>query len=331
MKRQNDLKKQIALFDAIRSNETKQNLAETVSQLLEMSIDPAYKRISGKVPLTFTELRIIRDHFGISIDRVLDGCPESGIKIYNAPIDISDTEGYNEFLKQLIGRMRELNTSSMEFMYTAHGIPIHHACPYPELVFFRLFACKDTLHQPGVSYTAFCNSLDREKILSLYQQLYDHSIQIPSTEIWCSQTVDQILSRIKYFYEVGAFGHSDTPLFILSQVQLLLNTVHQYAKSGFKDAKKRIPFRMYVCSVDPDYDILLAMKDAQPYYSITQILNSRFGTFEQTLCNNTWKWVNDLKTKSVHISGISSFKEMEQFFQSSKAKIERMTDEITTK
>jgi hypothetical protein len=139
------------------------------------------------------------------------------------------------------------------------------------------------------------------------------------------------LSRIKYFHDAGAFGHSYMPLLLLSQTATLLDAVRESALSGFKDTDGKVPFRVYLCSVDPDCDILLAMKDAYPYYSITQVLNNRFGTFDQTLCDGTKRWMDDLKTRSVQIRSSSAFKEREQFFQTSKAKIDYLVNEIKHK
>jgi hypothetical protein len=329
MKKQAASEEQIALFEAIRPKASRQGLAADISNLLEVSIDPAYKRISGKIHLTLPELKLIRDRFGISIDRLLDGYPETGIKTYSAPMDILNMEDYHEFLKKQVNRLGALNMPGMEFLYSAHDFPLDRACLYPELILFHIYAGKDSLHQPGMSYAAFCNSLDREQVMSLYRQLHDYSVQIPSTEIWHNQTVDRILNRIKYFHDSGAFGHSDIPLRLLSQIQELLNTVHQHAISGFQDADGKVPFRMYVCAVDPDYDILLALKDTHPYYVITPVLNNHFGTFDQTLCNGARQWMDDLKVKSIRISGSSAFREKEQFFRSAKAKIDHLANEIT--
>jgi hypothetical protein len=180
-----------------------------------------------------------------------------------------------------------------------------------------------------MSYANFCNGLNKAGIVSLYQQLRDHSLRIPSTEIWCNQTVDHILSGIKYFYDTGAFEHRDVALLLLNQVQHLLNAVHQYVKAGYMNAAQKVPFRMYVCEVDTDYNILLATENALPYYTITHVLNNRFGTPDRTLCDSTHRWVVDLKAKSTRISGLSSIKEREQFFRSAEDKIKHLTDKIT--
>jgi hypothetical protein len=130
---------QIALFEAIRSKTGKQGLAETIRNLLKTSITPAYKRISGEVLLTLPELKIIRNHFGISIDAILDGSATGNPKIHIIPVDVSDMESCRNFLKWLIDKLDKLNMGEMKFTYTAHDIPVYHICPYHELAFFASF------------------------------------------------------------------------------------------------------------------------------------------------------------------------------------------------
>src|SRR4051812_8026364 len=64
---------QMSLFQHIRSVLPQNlSLADEVAEILDVSIDSAYRRIRGEKQLSFEEIQKLSDHFKISVDKILN-------------------------------------------------------------------------------------------------------------------------------------------------------------------------------------------------------------------------------------------------------------------
>jgi hypothetical protein len=324
------MKEQKLLFEIIKSKIPGNcRLADVIEEVLNVSTHSAYRRIRGDQELSFSELKKICEHFNLSMDEILNNRSSKGVLFHNTPIDPLDKGVYFDFLKRRTNRWEMLKSASdVEFVCTAHDIPFYHAYQYPELIFFRLFATKCIMYNLSMSYDSFCNDLEKEKIASIFLQIRNNTLLIPSSEIWCEQTIDSILKLLAYHYETGAFKTKDTARLLLSQLANLLDSVQQYAIDGFKDAERKIPFSMYVCSTSIENNILLAKYRNNFFCSVKLYLNNSIETYNSTHGYETKRWIDDMISKSTLISGGTSAKERLRFFGSSKTRIQQLMDKI---
>ena len=165
------MEEQKRLFEIIKSKLSEQlNLADTIEELLNVSSDSAYRRIRGETELTFSELKTICEKFNLSMDEFLHLRSNQGVLFQYTPVDLSNQESYLIQLKQRLSFWNQLKSASVKkCYYTATDVPFFHYYKYPELAFFRLFAWNEIITRSTVSFSEFCNGLEKERIILTYR------------------------------------------------------------------------------------------------------------------------------------------------------------------
>ena len=327
------MEEQIRLFEVIKQKiSDRQRLADVIEELLGMSSDSAYRRIRGETELTISELKKICDKFSLSMDEILNYKSNQGALFRYDPVNLMETDVYINRAKRIADSLNNIKSASeKEIIYTARTIPLYHLVLYPELAYLNLYSWSNIFQdnaQKSISYDDFCSNLDKERILSAYQQVHHAHMSIPTKEIWTVQTVGVTLKLLEYFYTTRAFGKKNTVLFLLDQLALLIDTVNQYADDGHKGDEQKTPFSMYNCSVDMCHNCMLVMKGNQLSMSLRLHMLNFIETDNEVLCNATIKWQRGLITKSTLISGESSEMQRFLFFESVKNKIEGLVKKV---
>ena len=321
---------QINLFKAISQKFPNRKLAAEIGELLGICSDSAYRRISGETELKMTEQIRICKNYNLSLEGIISGKTEQGAFFQNTPVDIADQDSYVNYMTQQLNSLihGSKDAKGMEAVFTAQDIPFYHFVKYPELAFFRLFVWNDVLNPRAISYCKFCDELKKEKIIPVYNQIYQAFLQTPSKEIWTKHTVYSTLRMLEYYFETGAFERNDTILLLLSQLENLLDTVWNYAESG---QKENTPFELYLCSVNLENNFLM-IRNGEDLSCIVQLFaNKMVETSNENLCAEIQKWIDSLLLKSKLISGGAAFRERHRLFESAKRKIKDLKTKAVSK
>jgi len=306
-----------------------QRLAKTIGELLGIGADSTYRRIRGETELSFSELIKICETFNISIDELLTSKSDQSVLFHYTPFETLDQMGYIGQLQQLLNLLNDLKSASTkEIVYVARNIPFFHLLPHPELALLDLYSWDNALNFYDESFERFCNHIDMENIISLYQQIYHAYMFIPSKEIWNIQTVGGTLRLVKYFFESGAFEKKDTALHLLDQLVCLLDSINNYADRGLKGDEQPTPFFMYDCLVDLNNNSYLTSKEGQLTLTVMLHTVDSIETDNKSLCNIAHKAHNDLIAKSTLISGESSVKKRHRFFKTAQNKTQELIEKI---
>ena len=314
------------LFDIIKSKVSENvRLADEIEDLLGIGQDAAYKRIRGEQELKFSELHKICAKYGVSIDEIFDYKSSQGALFNYAPVNIAEPESYIGYLKRLLGGMTALKSASdKEIIFSAQDIPFYHFTKFPELAFFKIYAWNDSINHKPMSYCKFCEHLEKDRIIDIYRQIDRAYMSIPSKEIWTDQTIDTTLRLLEHYYETGAFENKDAALFILRQLSELLDKVRKFAD---EETKGKIPFFLYISTVNLGNDYMLSRKETQLSCMVKLFTINAMATDNELFCSETKKWLEDLIVKSTQISG-TSIKERIRFFQLSQCKIDDLRKKI---
>jgi DNA-binding Xre family transcriptional regulator len=317
------------LFEIVKSKIPGQyRLVDVLEELLGVSTDAVYKRIRGKKELSFSELQKICEKFKLSMDEVLNYKSNQGALFQYAPVNFSEQESYFAYCKRMLETLTFFKSAQeKEVYYTAQDIPFFYFFDFPELMFFKLYAWNDTVSRTPISYDAFCERLDKNTILSLYKQMANAWQLIPSKEIWSNQTIDTILRLVEYYYDIGAFDKKETVLYLLNQLTALMETVKKNADEGCKQGDMQTPFSLYLCFVDFENNFMLIKREAKMSCTIRLFTVNSIVTDNEALCSETARWIDDLISKSILISGTSN-KERIRFFLSSKNKIDGLMNKV---
>jgi len=322
------------LFERVKAKIPDGNaLADEMEDLLGMSKESVYRRIRGETLLTLEDLAKITTKYQISVDEIFNIQPDKGVLFQYHPVDISNIESNAAYMTHLLKTMEVVAKSPLEkeLIFSAQDIPFYHFCKFPYLAFLRLYTWNNTLDRNKISYDKFCENLDKDKIVPIYERMYQTYISIPTREIWTEHTIDSMIRLIDYFYEAGNFDSKDTVLFLLDRLSSLIDTIKQYADEGYKTDTQKTPFHFHVCSVDLESNFMLMQRGKQMSLILQMYAINRIVTENELLCSEAKKWVNSLISKSILISGEVAFKERFQFFQGLKNKIQELINKVMSK
>jgi len=328
------MEEQKRLFEIVKSKiPNGYVLANEMEELLGLSRESVYRRIRGETPLTLDDLKKICTNYGLSMDEILNVKSNKSVIFQYQPVDISDIESYDAYLSHLLETMDMVAKShhEKELIFSAQDIPFYHFCKFPYLAFFRLYTWNNTLDRNKISYDKFCEILDKDRIVPVYERMYQTYISIPTREIWTEHTIDSTIRLIDYFFEAGNFESKDTVLFLLDRLSTLIDSIKQYADEGYKMDGKKIPFFFHICSVDLESNLMLMKRGEQMSCILQLYAIYRIVTENELLCTETRKWIDSLISKSIMISGNVAFKERFQFFQMMKGKIQELINKVMSK
>ena len=322
------MEEQKYLFEVIKTKiGAKDNLVYKVMELLNLSINPAYRRIRGEQILTFAELLSLCKAYNLSLDEICNMSGKQGVLFSYAPVNFAEKGSYEAYIKRLAGSLAYYKSEKIEMSITAQDIPFFYFLDFPELMFFKLYAWNDTITRPQLSYEDFCKNLDKNTILPFYREMANSWQHIPSREIWTNQTLDTILRLLEYYDEIGAFENQETVTMLLNQLLELMSNVKKCANDGFKGGELKTPSLLYLCHVDFENNFMLIKRGEKMSCTIRLFTVNSLLTHHKFLCTETVKWIEDLIYKSVLISETSA-KERSLFFRSSNTKIEMVIDKI---
>ena len=326
------MKEQIRLFEIIKSKiPNHSSLADEIEDILGVSKESVYRRIRGQKLLSFKELKNICDKYILSIDDIFNSSSEKSILFQYKKNTLVDINNYAIYMKQLLESINNVAKSSSEknLIFSAQDIPFYHFCKYPDLAFFKLYTWNTDLKCNNASFEKFCATFEKNKIVDIYEQIFQAYLCIPSIEVWTEQTVDITLRLMEYYFDAGKFDSKDTLLFLLDRFSDLIDTIRLFADEGHKNFERKIPFSLFSCSVDMENCFMLLKKGEQlmcflKLYSFNIII-----TDNELLCADHKKWIDSLISKSILISGDGAFKERFQFFNKLKSKILTLTQKVS--
>jgi len=324
------MEEQIRLFEIIKSKiPNKHGLTDSIEELLKIGTDSVYRRIRGETELTFSELQKICEKFNLSMDDIFNYQSSRSVIFNHTSVDFLNTDSYVNYLLRLLDELSNLKSApEKEMLSTWQNIPFYHFLKYPELYFLNLYAWNSTINRELVSYNNFCNSIEKDRIVSIYEKMHNAYLSIPSKEIWTSQSIDTTLRLLEHYYEIGAFEDKKTVLFLLDQLSNLLDTVKKYADNGNKGNEIKTPFSLYVCSVDLENNFILTRNGGNHSSCHIRLFTiNSMSTDNAFFCYEATKLIEDLISKSTLISN-SSTKERLHFFQLANNKIDTLRNNI---
>ncbi len=328
--KKNDIQK--VLFDGIRAKlPPRYALVDTVSELLDISADAAYRRLRGDKIMDIEEVAILCKRFGISLDALLN-IPGivSGSEAYSyTPLDLGAENVYYLYMQGLADRMEQLCMApGAEIISSALDVPFFHFLPYKELTFFKLFAWTNSVYSSEGNFEEFARKTENRQLLDCYGKIVANHRLIPSREIWTKNTTETFLKLVHYHFEMGHFSTPDVPLILCDQFLQLLDTLQGWTEKGNKGETEHIPFQLYLSEVDMENSFIL-LKEATRTNCILKLftINSLYVTDRQ-FCSETENWLDHLARRSTLISGASE-KERHKFFTSQRQKVRFLIDRIS--
>lgn len=288
---------QVTFFNDIKSAMPDyQNLAQSVAEVLAISINEAYKKIRGNSALSLEQIIKLSDHFGIPFLYKPSQLPTVTFDYLSVDQKIPNMLLY---LQDLLKNLKQIQQAKQKHItITTDDIPLFHFFKYPELTCFKLFFWSDSVMNAEFKFDP--STFDQE-LIALAKELNQIYLEIPSTEIWAKDTVHGTIEQIRYAFEAGYITEVLAKQ-VVEQVRYCLTDMNMYAISSKKTIDPNHTFNWYNCDVLGSISYLVELKE-------TMLCYNRFNTFnylkteDQSYCLQTRQWMQSLVKKSVSFSG----------------------------
>lgn len=303
------------------------SLVDTLAELLDISYDSVYRRIRGEKPISLNELKLLCEHFHLSLDQVLQ--IETDSVVFHAP---EINESYTDFTKYLEGVLSQLkyfnSFEKRQMLYLCKDAPVFYFYLFPEIGAFKTFCWIKTVLN-DLDYKDKLFSLQEfpfEKCCQIGQEILKEYTKLPSTELWNFESFNSSINQLEYYRDAGHFRNEEDFIIVLNSFEKLLNHLQEQANFGVKfmphspGTGHRSTLKFYVNEVLLGNNTIIAELDELKLsivtYNALNYLISKDSRFGEKL----FQGFNILISRATLISGTGE-KERNKFFKVQREKI----------
>lgn len=302
------------LIDAVREKlPSKDNLANTLMDILYIGKEAIYRRLRGEVPFTLAEAAVISRKLGISLDKMI------GISFQdNAVFDMNIVKSSKPFdtYYSILEKQVELFQKVKEEEYSEIGtssniIPLTLSLNYNMLSKFRLF--KWMYQNENIR----CKHFER---MEIPQQIVDkqneyanivshvHSIDY----IWDNMIFSHLVNDIQYFCEAHLLSDEDKKL-LKEELLLVVDNFERLATRGKSEKGNNVKIYISNINFEATYgylDTSTTQLSLIRIYSINSIT-----TRDSEMFRGLKEWIQSLKKFSTLISESGEMQRIQFFNQ----------------
>lgn len=292
------------------------SLVDDIADLLSISNDSAYRRLRCETELSLDETYRICKHYRISADNIFSNQAQSVTCNYIKLTDSADN--FENYLSNLLKQLEQISKSeNSSIIYAAEEVPIFHSFNSQKLSAFKLFYWqRSVLNIAEYQNKKFDWDVIPEKQLLIAESIHKTYLQIPSNEIWTSDTIQTSVKQIEYYFESGAFKDKDDAVTVLLELKEMVQTIHTFAEKENKNDRNNsyvVPFQLYNSDLVIGTNCIHVNSDGHIFSYISFNTLNSLTTSNQQFCGEIEHWMKNLSKKSTLISGIAE-KQRFQFF-----------------
>ncbi len=302
-------------------------LVDEIAQLLSISNDSAYRRMRGKTDLTLTETYILAAHYKISVDSLFSS--KGNTVSCNYIKMTSNTVDFEAYLKYLLQQLIQVNKDpDVKFIYAAEEIPIFRSFHSAKLSAFKLFYWqRSVLNIADLQTKKFDWDIISAEQLQLANQLHESYMQVPTIEIWTSETIQTNIKQIEYYFESGAFQNKADAITCLQELKDMVTLMNTQAERESKDSLLQVPYKLYNSEliIGTNCIFIEAFGNYSSHISFNTFNSLAINNKE--FCDEVDNWMRNLIKKSTLISGTAE-KQRFKFFNSNYKAIDACIERI---
>ncbi|WP_057938190.1 hypothetical protein [Algoriphagus resistens] len=325
-------KSQAAFFQTLKlSLPSYTSLVDEIAEILEISIDSAYRRIRGEKLLDFGELEILCNRFNTSVDTFFN--LSSNRVFFQGNQNNYQENGFMKWMEDVYAQLNLVNSFSKKHIYwLVKDMPPFHHYYHKELAAFKFFFWRKSIlfneSLKDTKYSIKDNSYDQfaeitEKILKAYHK-------IPTTEIWNIEGINITLRQIELYHEMGIMTSTEDTIFLYNCMLEVIDNLEKMAEKG----KKILPshpeiegaeYTFFVNEFIIGDNTFFATMDERKVTYLNHSVIYFHGTSDPSFNEAMFRNLENLIKKSTQISLVGE-KERKQFFNKLRKKVvERLT------
>lgn len=212
------------LFDQIKAKLTPEiPLGKALMEDLDLSRDSAYRRARGETSLSPEEIRLLCRKYEISFDKILGVAGQSVTFQFN-PIQRSEFT-FNRYLQGINDGFSRMSAQRWQRLYVSNlDLIIFQLLNIPSLMRFKLFYfAKTYLQIPSLEGETYHKDWKGDISEDLLRDTLQKYIRIPSVEVIGFEAGKGLVREIVTFYEMGHIASKEDAIYLLDEVQNLMN------------------------------------------------------------------------------------------------------------
>jgi len=281
------------------------NVARHLADVLDVSVESAYRRLRGETTFDLHEVLLLRKLFGISIDGLVD--QGETISMRMTPL-FGGENSMENYLNDVNNEMKSLCRENPVLYCLSADLPFFRLLAYPKLASFKLFYWNKSIladeSLQGVNYEPGWESKTSRELCESIARQYGH---YESIEIWNEQTINGTLRQIEYYSDCAFFSSEQQLYAVYSDLLQLILDVAEDARSGYTHVENgsslNLSYSLWSCELVLDNNSVYIKNDKEHVLALG--FNS-FNTFKCThpaMIEEYQAWLNSMLSRSVQLSG----------------------------
>jgi len=320
---------QMGLFRHIKSVlPANLSLADEVADVLDVSIDSAYRRIRGEKQLSFEEIQKLSNHFRISIDKILN--LKSDSILFSGSFLQHPTFDFFKYLDDNIYKnlLYVASFEQKELIYFSKDLHLFYYCMFPELGAFKFFVWMKTLLQyPSYASEKFSLEKIEDSFFVSAKKIATISCQIPITQILNVENIQITLRQIEYYKDTGLFASRSEIALLYNKLEEMVSHMENVCAAGRNYLPGEKPLLIHASSKMYVNDFVLgdhsnvAILNGRKMCFINHNVINFLSTQDEEFCNYSYDFIQNIIRKSTQISEVGE-RERVVFFNMIRQRID---------
>ena len=305
-------------------------LAEEMAEILDISTDSAYRRIRGETEISIDEVYKLTRKYNMSVDGVFSNLGDTVTFAYTKLTD--DADNFDKYLNRIYNHVKGIAAfSEKRITYIAEETTLFYSFFTEKLTQFKLFYWqRSVLNVPLYQGKKFEFGIVPKHQVELAMNSLKEYQQIPSVEVWTSETISTVLKQVEFYVDSGVFLNKQDAIDIIEDIKKMGQYIEKCAETGRKEIRNtKENFLLYNSEVVPGTNCVYINVGTANYSYITFNTINSLTTNNHEFCEETEHWVKNIIKKSTLISGVAE-KQRFQFFNKLYKNIDNSLDRIKT-
>lgn len=310
------------------------SLVDEVSEVLNISMDSAYRRIRGEKLLDFTEMEILSKRFNVSIDKFFNN--NTNTILFQGKQNNYKEDSFMDWMEDVLAQLNLVNSFNKKHIsYLCKDMPPFYHYYHKELAAFKFFFWIKSIlfseHLNGAKFSISDSIFDKyEEITRKIIKTYN---KCPTTEIWNEEGINTTLRQIELYHEMGIIDNPKDTLFLYNCVKEVVDHLEKMAEAGKKFMLHQAPtdespeYRFFVNEFVLGDNTFFVELDGNRITYLNYSVIYFLGTADQKFNEGMFRNLENLMKKSTQISSVGE-KERKQFFNKLRKKIQAKIDQI---
>ena len=297
-------------------------LVDTLTDIIPMSKEAAYRRLRGEINFTCDEAVKIVTKFNVSLDCLIASSQEDRYSVQMTCVGETSTDLYRSSFNEIIAILKKLKTCSNPFISISTNmfIPLSYTYKYETISKFRMYISTlrwDDNHVP----TKMHETDSPPGFIELENELFRELTSIPTNYICTPELVQAYVRDIKHCQKINLITDEEV-LKMKNETFCLLDDMERDATRGKNH--NNVPFYMYLNKAS--FDTTTYMYYSSDEYEIVsmRLFGVGFYFFKDIRIINQMKYLKNALIKNSTLISVSGEKQRIEFFRNQRMLVDTL-------